>query len=103
MRIVPVMLLALALVSGCGASAGAKGKQTVVTAFYPLAFAGERLGGQKVDVENLTPPGAEPHDIELTPGDVARIQKADVVLYLSHGFQPAVAEAVGGAQGKRVD
>jgi zinc transport system substrate-binding protein len=103
MRIVPVMLLALALVSGCGASAGAKGKQTVVTAFYPLAFAGERLGGQKVDVENLTPPGAEPHDIELTPGDVARIQKADVVLYLSHGFQPAVEQAIGGARGKRLD
>jgi zinc transport system substrate-binding protein len=104
---IPVWLgLSLAtalLVVGCGASAGANGKRTVVAAFYPLAFAAEEIGGRNVHVENLTPPGAEPHDIELTPQEVARLQKADVVLYLSHGFQPAVEQAVAGAQGRRVD
>jgi zinc transport system substrate-binding protein len=100
---VPAPLVAVLLVAGCGASSGASGKQTVVAAFYPLAFAAEKLGGTKVDVQNLTPPGAEPHDIELTPGDVARIQKADIVLYLSHGFQPAVEQAVSGAGGRRLD
>ena len=105
MRIVPVALLAATAVvaAGCGTASGAKGKSTVVAAFYPLAFAAEQIGGTKVDVENLTPPGSEPHDIELTPGDVARIQRADVLLYLSHGFQPAVEQAVGDAGGKRVD
>jgi zinc transport system substrate-binding protein len=34
---------------------------------------------------------------------VARIQRADVVLYLSHGFQPAVEQALGQADGKKVD
>jgi zinc transport system substrate-binding protein len=105
---IPVWLLGLSLatallVVGCGASAGANGKRTVVAAFYPLAFAAEEIGGRNVHVENLTPPGAEPHDIELTPQEVARLQKADVVLYLSHGFQPAVEQAVAGAQGRRVD
>src|SRR5437763_1482408 len=108
MRIVPVSLVAtlntVALIAaGCGTAAGAKGKTTVVAAFYPLAFVAEQVGGSKVDVENLTPPGAEPHDIELTPGDVGRIQRADVILYLSHGFQPAVEQAVGDAGGERVD
>ena len=108
MRMIPVWLLGLSLatallVVGCGASAGANGKRTVVAAFYPLAFAAEEIGGRNVHVENLTPPGAEPHDIELTPQEVARLQKADVVLYLSHGFQPAVEQAVAGAQGRRVD
>ena len=106
MRIVRVLLalaLGAAALAGCGSTSSAKGKETVVAAFYPLAFAAERIGGAKVDVHNLTPPGAEPHDIELTPGDVARLERADVVLYLSHGFQPAVEEAVGDAQGKRVD
>ncbi len=51
----------------------------------------------------MTPPGAEPHDIELTPRNVGRIQTAGVVLYLSHGFQPAVEQAVKGARGRRVD
>jgi zinc transport system substrate-binding protein len=103
LRIVPASLVAALVVSGCGASAGANGRRTVVAAFYPLAFVARELGETKVDVENLTPPGAEPHDIELTPGDVVRIQRADVVLYLSHGFQPAIEQAVAGASGKRID
>jgi zinc transport system substrate-binding protein len=102
MRIIPVLIVA-ALAAGCGAASDAKGKTTVVAAFYPLAYAAEEIGGAKVDVHNLTPPGTEPHDIELTPGDVGRLQQADVVLYLSRGFQPAVEQAVEGAKGKRVD
>jgi zinc transport system substrate-binding protein len=103
MRTVPVLLLLALLVAGCGAASGAEGKSSVVAAFYPLAFAAEEIGGAQVDVHNLTPPGAEPHDIELTPGDVGRLQQADVVLYLSHGFQPAVEQSVEGAHGKKVD
>ena len=103
MRIVPVCVAVALLVAGCGAASGAKGKTPVVAAFYPLAFAADQVGGARVDVHNLTPPGAEPHDIELTPGDVGRLQQADVVLYLSHGFQPAVEQAVASARGKRVD
>ena len=103
MRTIPVLLGVAVLVAGCGATSGAKGKASVVAAFYPLAWAAEQVGGEAVDVRNLTPPGAEPHDIELTPRDVGRLQEADVVLYLSHGFQPAVEQALDGAKGKRVD
>ena len=42
---------------------------------------------------SLTPPGVEPHDLELTAAQVAEISQADVVLYIK-GFQPAVDEAV---------
>jgi zinc transport system substrate-binding protein len=90
------------ILAGCG-SVGAGAKTSVVAAFYPLAYAAERIAGPTVDVENLTPPGAEPHDLELTPQEVARIEKAGVVLYLSHGFQPAVTKAVEQASGKTVD
>lgn len=104
MRTVPIWAAALALVAaGCGAAAGSDGKPSVVAAFYPLAYAAEQIGGPGVDVTNLTPPGTEPHDVELTPQEVGRIQSADVVLYLSHGFQPAVEQAVAGAHGRRVD
>ena len=75
----------------------------MVAAFYPLAFAAERIGGAGYQVENLTPPGAEPHDLELTPREVARIVEADVVLYLGRGFQPAVSKAVEQSRGARVD
>jgi zinc transport system substrate-binding protein len=76
---------------------------SVVTAFYPLQEAAERVGGDRVEVTNLTPAGVEPHDLELTPQAVADIQSADVVFYLGDGFQPAVADAVEGAEGVAVD
>jgi zinc transport system substrate-binding protein len=104
MRIVPVSLVAVALLAaGCAGSGATKGQRTVVAAFYPLAFAAAAIGGTKVHVENLTPPGAEPHDVELSPRAVGRLQQADVVLYLSHGFQPAVEDAAREAQGTRLD
>ena len=98
-----VLILACCVVAGCGAAGGAAGKRTVVASFYPLAFAAEQVGGSSVDVENLTPSGAEPHDLELTPQAVGRIVRADLVLYFSHGFQPAVSDAVRQANGKTVD
>ena len=66
----------------------------MVAAFYPVAFAAEAIGGATVSVQNLTPAGAEPHDLELKPSDVVAIQRADFVFYLGQGFQPAVEKAV---------
>jgi zinc transport system substrate-binding protein len=68
----------------------------VVAAFYPLAFAAQEIGGDKVDVENLTPAGAEPHDLEPSPRDVRDVREADLVLLLGHGFQPQLERAAGG-------
>ncbi|SNY34882.1 metal ABC transporter substrate-binding protein [Paractinoplanes atraurantiacus] len=88
------LLLPLAFVAGCGSgSATEDGKLAVVTAFYPLQFLSERIGGDQVSVSNLTKPGAEPHDIELTPRQVGDVAGAGLVVYLK-GFQPAVDEAV---------
>jgi zinc transport system substrate-binding protein len=100
-RIVLILVSAL-LLAGCGAGSSG-GKNSVVAAFYPLAYAAERIGGPSFHVENLTPPGAEPHDLELTPREVGRIVDSSVVLYLSHGFQPAVSKAVEQARGRKVD
>ncbi len=84
------------LLTGCGsddAQAGAADGVAVAAAFYPLQWAAERVGGDRVDVTSLTPPGAEPHDLELTPQDVASLSEADLVVYLE-GFQAAIDEAV---------
>jgi zinc transport system substrate-binding protein len=104
MRIVLALVGVLLVAGGAGASFASPGdRKTVVAGFYPLAWAAQAIGGTSVDVSNLTPTGAEPHDIELTPREVAKIEKADVVLYLSQGFQPAVEQAVKSASGEAVD
>lgn len=65
----------------------------VAAAFYPLAYVAERVGGDHVDVTNLTTPGGEPHDLEPSVTVTAEITEADLVLY-EKGFQPAVDAAV---------
>ncbi|HVQ89049.1 MAG TPA: metal ABC transporter substrate-binding protein [Actinomycetes bacterium] len=65
---------------------------SVVTSFYPLQFIAERIGGDAVTVTNLTKPGAEPHDLELSPQQVAALADSDLAVRLS-GFQPAVDDA----------
>jgi len=62
-----------------------------------------KVGGDRVSVTNLTPPGVEPHDLELTPSQIGAIADADLVFYLGGGFQPAVEDAVAEAQGRAVD
>ncbi|WP_134741957.1 metal ABC transporter substrate-binding protein [Nocardioides sp. 503] len=87
---------ALAL-SGCGAlsddTASVDDGIQVVAAFYPLQYVAERVAGDRVDVENLTQPGGEPHDLELTPRETGAIVDADLVVFET-GFQPTVDDSV---------
>ncbi|MBI9114348.1 metal ABC transporter substrate-binding protein [Sanguibacter suaedae] len=84
-------VLALA-VGGC-ATEPDDGRVQVLASFYPLQYVTEQVGGDLVTVESLTPPGAEPHDLELSPAHARKVADADLVVYLSD-FQPAVDEAV---------
>jgi zinc transport system substrate-binding protein len=82
------------LLTGCsGTDSGGEGDGlTAVAGFYPLEWVAERVGGELISVSSLTPPGAEAHDLELAPQDVAAVSEADLVVFLE-GFQPAVDEA----------
>jgi zinc transport system substrate-binding protein len=88
-------LLALVVTTACGSDAPSAGDDgiDVVAGFYPLQFVTERVGGDGVRVRALAKPGAEPHDLELNPGQVGQIADAELVVYLK-SFQPAVDEAV---------
>lgn len=88
----------LALTAGCSARASTDGRPQVVAGAYPLAWVAEQVGGSDVHVTDLVKPGAEPHDVELTPRQVGTVKQAEVVVYLS-GFQPAVDDAVEGSNG----
>lgn len=89
------LALAVAVLSAACSSAGSGGRVQIVTAFYPLEFVATTVGKGYVHVTNLTPPGAEPHDLELKPGDVRALRSADLVLYFADGFQPSVQDAIG--------
>jgi zinc transport system substrate-binding protein len=98
------VVLALAGAScDTGGSAGAAGRLRVVASFFPVFEAAQRVGDDRVDVVNLTPAGAEPHDLELTTRDLETIHTAGLMLYFDRGFQPALEEAIEGRPGPSVD
>jgi zinc transport system substrate-binding protein len=66
---------------------------SVVAGVYPYDYVASRVGGADVAVTVLTPPGVDPHDLELTPRQVGELRSQDLVLYAS-GFQPALDRAV---------
>lgn len=66
------------------------GKIMIVTSFYPLTEFSKHVGGANVEVTNLVPPGAEPHDYEPTPQDIIKINQANIFMYNGAGFEPWV-------------
>jgi zinc transport system substrate-binding protein len=101
--LIAATVAALSITAGCSGGPSSGGAVEVVASFYPLAYAAERVGGDGVSVRNLTPPGSEPHDFELSARDVEAVRSADLVLYLGSGFQPALEDAVAEAGDTAVD
>jgi zinc transport system substrate-binding protein len=88
---------AVLALTACGRSSEAHSGTTIVATFYPLAFIAQQVV-PSAHVTNVTPAGAEPHDLELTPRDVEPLSSAGLVIYLGGGFQPALEDALEGNQ-----
>ena len=67
---------------------------SVAVAFYPIEEIVGRVGGDRIEMVRLVEPGDNAHDAELTAKTVESLGNADMVFYMSGGFQPAVEKAV---------
>ncbi len=56
-------------------------KMTVVTTFTIIEDIAQNVAGEAADVESITKAGAEIHDYEPTPKDIAKVKEADLILY----------------------
>ena len=101
-----IVLIGFAVVLGGCASAshGRTGADShrAVAAFFPIAATLRALGGPALTVRDLTPPGVEPHDLELTTDEMDSILDADLVVLMGKGFQPAVERAARNRDGGAV-
>lgn len=105
-RVLPTLVVAALSLTGCaagtpGTEAAPAGTLKVMASFYPLQYVAEQVGGDLVTVQSLTPPGTEPHDVELAPASVAALEGSSAVVYAS-GFQPAVDDAIQQARPQNV-
>ena len=98
-RIVLILALGVlvlgALAAGCGGARTARRRARRSSRPSTRSRSSPSGSTPRADVTNVTPAGAEPHDVELSARDIERVHAADVVLYLGRGFQP-------GARGRGV-
>jgi zinc transport system substrate-binding protein len=97
----PVKFLAAALIllaalgqSGCAAPERPQppSKPQVVASIYPVYYFASRIGGDKIDLVQLVPAGAEPHSWEPTPQDLQSLEQAQLFLYSGAGMEGWVAD-----------
>lgn len=96
-------LLLLVLIfgmTGCGAAGGrtgfqSSGKLSIVTSIYPVYDFAKHIAGDKAEIVNLVPAGVEPHDFELSTGDMQLLEKADLFFYNGAGMESFVDKTLG--------
>ncbi len=64
------------------------GKTGIVASFYPLYFFSSQIGGEAVEVLNVTPAGAEPHDYEPSTSDISAIENSKLLVLNGVSFEP---------------
>jgi ABC-type Zn uptake system ZnuABC Zn-binding protein ZnuA len=79
LRLLPLLALAAA---GCGdsASGDGDGRLTVVATTTQAADLARNVAGRRAEVQALLRPGADPHDYQPRPSDVAAIAEAGLVV-----------------------
>lgn len=85
-------LVALTACSG-GSGSTDDTQPSIVVGAYPFAYVAEQVAGGNAEVTNLLSPGADGHDLELTPQQVAQVADASLVIY-QKDYQAAMDDAV---------
>ncbi|MGD0231639.1 MAG: metal ABC transporter substrate-binding protein [Syntrophorhabdales bacterium] len=96
-----LLLLASAALFSCRPSEEPSGERSalqVVTTLFPLYDFARNVGGDKAVVTLLLPPGVEPHGFEPKPGDILRINKADIFVYTGDFMEPWATSVIKGAE-----
>ena len=62
-------------------------KLQITASFYPLYYFSQQIAGDKANVINITPAGAEPHDYEPTAQDIANIENSKLLVLDGTGLE----------------
>ncbi len=90
-----VVLAGAAVIGFTGTGTEPQGEETrVLVSFYPLAYMAEQIGGDRVMVSSLIPPGSEVHSWQPSIGDIASVEDADAIIYLGAGLDHWVQEDI---------
>ncbi len=93
-----VLLLALLEYSSFGGEPARRLK--VLTSVLPVFCFAANVAGDLADVENLLPDAVDPHEYQLSPGDLRKLEGADLILINGLGLEAWLEKALRASQGK---
>ncbi|MBN2884486.1 zinc ABC transporter substrate-binding protein [Patescibacteria group bacterium] len=67
---------------------GEAGKVVIMSSLFPWYDLAKQIGGDKVEVSLLLPPGVGAHSFEPTPSDMLKISQADLFIYTGDYLEP---------------
>ncbi len=90
-----LIFVSMMATTGCNNNQPPEGEDNSIHVYassYVLADLTEKIAGNLVEVENIIPPGVEPHDFEPSPRQMAELQKADIFVYNGAGLDAWVTK-----------
>jgi zinc transport system substrate-binding protein len=89
------VLAGAAVIGFTGIDTEPQGEETrVLVSFYPLQYMAEQIGGDRVTVSSLIPPGSEVHSWQPSIGEIVSADDADAIIYLGAGLDHWVQEDI---------
>jgi zinc transport system substrate-binding protein len=97
-----VLSLALgAALSLAGAAPVPPGRLRVMATVFPLAEFVRDIGGERVEVQSLLPPGADVHTWQPRISEIRRLETADLLVFVGQGLEPWLNDLLGGVAANR--
>ncbi len=109
--LIAAFLVVYGMLTGCSSQeqqlsteqAAASERPVVLTTFTVIQDMAQQVAGDYLDVQSITKPGAEIHDYEPTPEDIARAAEVDLVLDNGLGLERWFDRFMADSNAQRVD
>lgn len=92
-KLIPIILILTLFLSSCGFETAEENKKLkVCTSFYAVYDFANTVGGDYIELTNIVPSSAEPHDFEPTAKGMAELTEADIFIYSGAGMEHWAAD-----------
>ncbi len=95
MRIFILLLLIIIALCGCISQTENTAQVRAATTITPLGEFVSAVGGERVNVSVLVPPGAEPHTFEPSPSQIRQVADADIYFKNGVGLESWMDNIIG--------
>jgi zinc transport system substrate-binding protein len=100
-KILFLFIISLTLITACQPAKEpnkAEQKLKVIATIFPVYDFARNIGGDKINITMLMPPGTDAHHYELRPGDIIKVCKSDIFLFTNFEMEQWAYKIINAAE-----